>query len=98
MTNPAHLADSTAAVFSNGDDLLLVFLEEDDSESAAAEAASRGYSYAGCVGICGGVPTVQTEPGCGIAMTFAGIVFAQRLIALKQERQPLQSPAAKESM
>ncbi len=78
-------ADFTQAVFSNGAELILVHLEHDDADRAVADAAARGYSYAGCFAVIGGVPKVEIEPHCTTLMTCAGVVFASRLGAHLKE-------------
>jgi hypothetical protein len=65
------------AVFANGDDLVLVHLEHPDADGASTEAVSRGYAYAGCIGINGGEPKALIEPGFEATLLYAGVLFAE---------------------
>ena len=72
-----HLTgDMTVAIFNEGANLIFVRLELEANESAPAEAAARGYRYAGSVTVSDGVPRVQIEPGFAGAMIHAGEVLA----------------------
>jgi hypothetical protein len=75
----------TVAVFSSGSNLILVRLEADANESVPAEAAARGYNYAGSIAVSSGVHRVQIEPGFAVAMIYAA-KFSRLGTQLKQEQ------------
>ena len=64
------------AVFAHSNLVALVRLDTDPNGKNSAEALSSGFVYCGSIGVNGGEPVVQCEPGRETEMTRGGYIFA----------------------